>query len=116
MDFDKDKIGKQLTVRLAEALKKGEVKLEEASKASSFILDNIDKITIHDKLVDFLNRLNSKWPVFSQILTIEKGKIVEKQEKAVSEQASELLKEKKIDEVINKVKQTTETNISKEEK
>lgn len=115
MDFDeiyKNSLGKQLTVRLAEALRNQEISEEELPVVANYILENIDNIVNHSQLLDFLTNLGQRWPIFSNILVLEKKGQIETKEKETLKQAMGLIKENKIDEAINIVKTSTEKNNS----
>ncbi|MBI2036692.1 hypothetical protein HYT17_03620 [Candidatus Microgenomates bacterium] len=111
MDFDearKDIVGERLIRRLARALGDGEVTQEQASDASSYILDTIDTITSREQLIVFLTELSQKWPVFSEILTLEQGEAQDKKEDEKVEQVEDLLKENKIDEALKVAESATQ--------
>ena len=103
MKFDevyKNKIGSQLTKRLAQALDEGDVTVEEARKVASYILANIDNATNHPQLINFLTQLSKKWSFYSGILTIEKGKKLDEEEEEKIEEVTELIKKDKVEEAI----------------
>lgn len=111
MDFDeahKNVIGERLARKVARALEDGTVTLEQLPEISSYILDNIDTITTHDQLMTFLTNLSQKWPVFSDVLTMEEGEVQEKKEDQKIEQVEDLLKENKIDEALKVAESATE--------
>ncbi|HUV47131.1 MAG TPA: hypothetical protein VMW29_03275 [Candidatus Bathyarchaeia archaeon] len=115
MNFDtahKDKIGKQLAISLAQGLKEGKITLKESPVISSYILDNIDKITDSSQLIEFLKKLSEKWPIFANTLTLEKGEVEEVEEEKTAKKATDLIKENKIDEALKTIGETTK----KEEK
>lgn len=103
----KDKIGERLTLRLADALEKHEVTVDQASEISTYILDNIDKAQSNLELVNFLTELSSKWSIFGNTAVIEQGEVKEQKEEAAIGQASQLIKEDKIDEAIAAVENAT---------
>lgn len=111
MDFDeiyKNRVGKHLTIRLALALKNGEITEQELPIIARFILDHIDNILNHEQLIQFLTNLSQKWPVFNHILTIEKGEEILIKEGYAINQIQQLLKQKRYDEVIATAKTITE--------
>lgn len=108
----KDKIGKQIVLKISQGLKEGQLTTDDASEASTFLLDNIDKITTQSELFEFLTRLSKQWPVFSQILVIELGQAAKAEEQQKTTEVEKLISENKIDEAI----QTANQAISKDKK
>lgn len=111
MDFDearKNVVGERLARKVARALEDGTVTLEQLPEISSYILDNIDTITNHGQLMTFLTELSQKWPVFSNVLTMEQGEVQEKKEDQKIEQVENLIKENKIDEALKVAESATE--------
>jgi arsenate reductase-like glutaredoxin family protein len=104
----KDKVAKKLATRLAEALKKEEINLEESRKIAVYILNNLKKTTDQNQLTEFLNQLGKDWPAFANISLIEKGEVIKQKEELATQKASELIKENRIDEAIQAVKTATE--------
>lgn len=107
----KNKIGERVVRRIAQALKDKEISLEEASTMASYLLGNIDKAKDNLQLLNFLEEMAKKWPIFSNILTAEQGEIADKKEKIAIEQASSLIQENKIDEAIKVAESATDQNI-----
>lgn len=93
----KNRIGISVSKRLEEGIKNGAITEEEASKIATFILENIDKTKNTLEIVNFLEVLSQRWPVFQQVLTIEQGEIVAHNDERAAEQATELLKRNNID-------------------
>lgn len=104
----RDKIGERLTRKLAQALQEQEITQEEFSAAASYILDNIDMAKDNIQLVEFLTNLAQKWPIFSDVLTIERGEIKEEKEDEVVEKTEALIKENKLDEALAVAENATE--------
>lgn len=110
-DTYKNKIGERVVRRLGQALKDGEISLEDASVISSYLLDNIDKAKDNLQLFNFLEGLAKRWPIFSNILTAETGEIIDKKEKEAVEKASGLIQQNKIDEAIKVAEDATDQKI-----
>jgi len=111
MDFDeiyKNRVGKHLTIRLALALKSGEITEQELPIIARFILDHIDNILNHEQLIQFLTNLSQKWPIFNHILTIEKGEEILNKEGYAINQIQQLLKQKRYNEAITIAKNIME--------
>ncbi|GEM_PF-2258824 len=111
MDFDeahKNVVGERLARRLARGLEDGQISLEETPAISTYILDRIDTITNQEQLTAFLTELSQKWPVFSEILTLEQGGVKEIKEDERVEQMENLLKENKIDEALEVAESATQ--------
>lgn len=99
----RNKIGYQLTLRLAQAIKNKEIGVVEAPFISKQILNNIDKINSHDEMVAFLTKLVEDWPFFSNILTLELSEEEEKISQEKIKEIQQLLRDGKIDEVVKEV-------------
>ena len=107
-DAYKNKIGERLTRILLDALEKQEITEDEASEISTYILDNINKAKDNAALFDFLTNISTMWPIFSKVLAAEQEeKLNVKKEEAIG-QASNLIKENKIDEAIKVVGNATD--------
>lgn len=104
----RNKIGERLTRRLAKALQDEKITKDELSEASSYILDNIDIAKDASQLVDFLSALSQKWPIFSDVLTLEEGEIKEEKEDEAIEKTEALIKESKFDEALKVAESATE--------
>lgn len=98
----KNRIGQELTLRLARAIKEKEISVIEAPLISKFILENIDKIQNHEELNKFLTKLTDDWPFFANILELELGKEKELFEKDKIEEIQRLIHANKIDEALDK--------------
>lgn len=99
----RDKIGMLLTDRLISALKNNEISEEEMPNVTSFILGGIDAVQTQEQMLTFLQDLNTKWPIFSSVVTVEKGESIEKRDEEKVEQMEELIKENKLDEALRVV-------------
>lgn len=86
----------------------GKITEEQASEIANFVLDNIDKTENSGQVMDFLENLIVKWPIFDHILTAELSQITDRKEDVAIEKAEDLIKENKIDEALNVVKTATE--------
>lgn len=103
----KNKIGERLTKILLDALENGEVSEEESSNISTYILDNINKAKYNAALFDFLTTLSKTWPIFSKALATEQIEVLDNKKEEAIGQASDLIKENKIDEAIKVVENAT---------
>lgn len=111
MDSDKaykERVGISVAKRLEEGIKKGLIDEDTASEIATFILNNIDKAQNSVQLIDFLEELSNKWPVFQQVLTIEQGEIAEEKDQQVAQQASDLIKNNQMDEALKMVRSNNE--------
>lgn len=100
MDSDKaykKNIGARLTKKLAEALRQGVVNEDETSEIATYILDNIDNAENSVQLLEFMEKLAKKWPLFQGILVLEQGEVDKQKEDVALQQASELLKSNDIE-------------------
>ena len=104
----KNKIGERLTKVLIDVLEAGEVSQEEASDISSYILENINNAKDNTQLFDFLTNLAKKWPIFSKVLDTEQQEISDSKKDEAVGQASDFIKENKIDEALKVVEAATE--------
>lgn len=103
MNIDADvinRIGSQLMLRAAQALKKEEFSQEEFSSVCSFLLDNLERCKTQEDIISFLTGLSDKWPLFSDYLAVERGKIVEKQEDVTVKRVEDLIHNNKLDEAL----------------
>lgn len=96
----KDRIGERLTLRMAQALKDGEITEDELPVIASYLLENIDKCKNSSEIFDFLVKIAKKWSFFENILTIEHGQILEKQEEEQASKVEDLIKQNKIDDAL----------------
>lgn len=86
-----DEVGKQLTLQIAQALKNGDLPMDDLPEVSAMILDQIDLQTNHDQLISFLEKLQTRWPFFETLLMIERGKAAERQTDKKIEEMRELI-------------------------
>jgi vesicle coat complex subunit len=99
----KNKITERVARRLADAVKNGEVTMDELPEVSAYVLDNIDKATNNSELLTFLEELGQKYSFFAQLLTAEKVEEVEQNKQEALTEASSLLNQNKIDEALKVV-------------
>lgn len=102
----KNKIKKQLTLKIAEGLKKQQINPSQASIISSYILNDFDALSNQFQLINFLAKLADKWPIFENIYNIETGKIKEKQEKEAVKKTVQMIKENKINDALQITKES----------
>lgn len=110
MDPDKAYIehtGIRLTKKLAEGLEQGVISEDEASEIATYILDNIDKSDTSAKLLDFIEDLAQKWPIFQGVLVLEQGEVNKQNEDSALQKASELIKQNDVEGALNVAEQAT---------
>ncbi len=107
-----DRIGQTLTTRLADAMEKEVISLEESSEIAQAILDGVQGSKNHEELMNFMEELAHKWPLFGPVLVSEQseqmGHVVAEQEHQAVDQIEGLLKENKIDEAIQTAENATQ--------
>lgn len=96
----KNKIGERLTRKLISALEEEKITQEELSTISSYILDNIDKANNNSDLLDFLEHISQKWPIFADNVIIEKADIAESNKEQKVDQVENLIQNNKLDEAL----------------
>ena len=96
----KNKIGERLTRKLIDALREKKITQEELSIISSYILDNIDKPKTNSELLDFLEDLSQKWPIFKDNLEVEEAEINEENKAQKVDQVEDLIEQNKIEDAI----------------
>lgn len=106
-EADKKQLEKDLVERLIAALKEDKLSAEELPLAAEFILDRVDKLKTQEELIEFLKELNSRWSIFANLLTLEKGEFQEKQEKEVVGKASALAKAGRLEEAVRLAEEAT---------
>lgn len=105
----KDKVGKELTLRLTAVMEKEQISEEESRIIADVILTELDKAQTQEQLFQFLSDLSQKWPFFSDVLTLEKGAAKIEEEGKETVKVEELIKENKLDEALEAAKAATET-------
>lgn len=103
----KNRIGTQLTSRLAQALKDKEITLEEQPAISATLL-TIDTLQTTDDLLKFLEDISKKWSIFSNHAIMEKARFSEKQEDVTVKRIENLIKENKLDQALSVAHSTDE--------
>lgn len=96
----KNHIGTSLARRFADALAQEVITADQAAEIAEYVLENIDKAKNAAELVDFLEELCKKWPLFTPVLTMQQEAIVDTAEDKAVEKAEELLGQNKIDEAL----------------
>lgn len=97
---DKNRIGKRLTLLIADLWENQTFTQAEAADASQFILDNIHTIKNKDQLLVFLQNLSQKYPSFSPVLEEEKLHYHEDNSQKKVEEIENLMRENKVDEAL----------------
>lgn len=109
-DEKRNKIGKILTLRIAQALDDGDLDPDEQPFLARAILENIDVIQTHEHLLIFLEELNRDWSFFSNIYESEKVHSVHTDTTDQVKKAEELIKSNKVDEAIEHMDQDSSNN------
>lgn len=112
MQFDenrKNQLGTELVKTLANALKEGKIDERETAKASSFLLSELDNIQSHEQIITFLTQLTVKWPIFENVLVMEKSYVADKVEDQKVAQMEKLIKENKLNDALQIGKAQTNT-------
>lgn len=97
---DKNRVGKRLTLLLADFWEKQTLTQTEVAEASQFILNNIHTINNKDDLLVFLQNLSQKYPPLSQVLEEEKLHYHEDNSQKKVEEIESLMRENKVNEAL----------------
>jgi len=104
----KKDVERKIVEMVIDGLEKDTISAQEAQNAASFILEKIYLLKTTEELASFLQELSSKWPIFTNLHTIEQGQAKEKQEDAVVQKVEELTESGNIDEALNLAKTATD--------
>lgn len=104
----RDAIEKAIVELVINGLKEGSLPEDDLSPIANFVLEKIDTLQTEEQMVAFLAELAQKWPIFSNIHILEKGKVIEKTENQAAQNVLELAKEGKIDQAVDLAKSVTE--------
>lgn len=85
----------------------GTISKEELGLIADFAAESMDKIKTQADLSSFLAALVSRWPIFQNIVAIEKGVVKEASDKRVYSGALDLAKHGKIEEAVKLAKTAT---------
>ena len=77
--------------QMGKGLRDGKLKEEDLPIIADFVLNSIDKIKTHDEIIGLLSHLSVKWSVFSEIATMEEGKLKKLLEKKTAEDMLKLI-------------------------
>ena len=105
---EKEDIEKKILEEISNALEKGELKADDSAAIANFILEKLDGVSSSTELVNFLQELSQKWPVFNNLLEIEKGKQEQKDDQVAVGQVEDLARKGKIDEALSVAKSAIE--------
>jgi hypothetical protein len=105
-------IENQIAELVIKGLREGLIQEEDLSPIGKFVLEKIDTLQTEEQMVAFLTEMAQKWPLFSNILTIEKGKVSENSENQTAIDVLGLAKEGKIDEAVDLAKSVTAPEVS----
>lgn len=103
----REKIIAQLTKTMLDSVEEKKLTEGEMSVISGYILDSIDNIKTHQDLTNFLYELSWRWPIFKQVLKVEKGVEKESKDDEKAETIQGLIKENKIEEAIDAAQSAT---------
>lgn len=103
----RDDVEKQIAELVIKGLREGTIQDQDLSPIGKFVLEKIDTLQTEELMVVFLTELSQKWSLFSNILTIEKGKVTDQTENQVAQDVLGLAKEGKIDEAVDLAKTAT---------
>lgn len=102
-------IQKEVIMTSLSAFEKKEVTRDDLSEIAKLVLAATEDMTLHSELTSMLQVLSSKWPIFSNLLVIEKGKELEEHKQAAITNILSLTKEGKIQDAISAAKTFTST-------
>jgi hypothetical protein len=68
-DTFKNTIAADLTIRIAKALKSGELPEDQLASVCQDVLDHKDEPTTQEEFLAMLTELVQRWPIFSSVLT-----------------------------------------------
>ncbi|OGH12388.1 MAG: hypothetical protein A2857_01485 [Candidatus Levybacteria bacterium RIFCSPHIGHO2_01_FULL_36_15] len=101
-------VEKAIVELIAASIENGSLGESDLPVIADFVLTKIDVLQTQEELVSFLSELSLKWPVFSNVQTLEQGKITQKAEDQALNSALDLAKEGKIDEAVDLARTATE--------
>ena len=85
----------QIERRILEVLAKGleqkQLTAEDSTSVAQFILDHLDHVQNHQQLIQFLDSLAKRWPIFVEIGNIELAKAIEGNKEAVTIKMEQLV-------------------------
>jgi len=61
-------VAADLTIRIAQAIKSGELPEDQLSSVCQDVLDNKDVPTTYEEFIVMLNKLTDRWPIFTTVL------------------------------------------------
>jgi len=61
-------VAADLTIRIAKALKSGELPEDQLASVCQDVLDNKDEPTTYEGFLTMLTELTGRWPIFSSVL------------------------------------------------
>lgn len=111
----RDGVEKAIADLVLKGFKEGLIQDEDLSPIGKFVLEKIDTLQTEEQMVAFLTELAKKWPLFSNILTIEKGKVTQNSENQVAQNVLDLAKEGKIDQAVDLAKTATEPPVPQQQ-
>lgn len=100
----KEKIEKYLLDTIVVCLDKGTLKEADLAQVADFVLERIDLVNNQEELIQFLNDLSAKWPVFDDIKELTKGEVKEVREDKAETTVLDAAREGDVEEAINLAK------------
>lgn len=92
---------------IASALQSGKLSAGEAGEIAAFILERIDDVKTHEQMAEYITELSSKWPMFSNIASVERAEVRKIVEEEVTRGVLTLLEHGKVDHALALVKTMT---------
>lgn len=111
MDFTEDKkkeIEQAIVDTCISALENKSMTEEQMGDVSFFVLERIDLIKNQDELITFLEKLSERWPMFTGILDIARGKAGAIEDKKTVIDVQNLVKQGNLDQAIKMAKEANE--------
>lgn len=102
-------IQREIITMTVKAYEQNEVSEAEMSEIAKLVLAATEHMTLHSELTTMLQALAAKWPMFSNLLTIERGKELEEHKEEAINNVLSLTKEGKIQDAISAAKTFTST-------
>ncbi|CAN5200680.1 hypothetical protein BH09PAT1_BH09PAT1_1260 [soil metagenome] len=97
-------IEKEIITMTMNSYEKNELDDAQMSEIAKIVLAATENMTLHSELTSMLQALGSKWPMFGNLVTIEKGKELEEHKQAAINDVLSLTKDGKIQDAISAAK------------
>jgi hypothetical protein len=102
------KIEREIIETTLPVFEKNEVSEDDLRQIATIVLDGIEGITTHEKMIELLEQLAQRWPMFLKLVTIEKGKMREDKKEGIVDDVMQLAKAGQIQQAISMAKTMTE--------